>query len=1028
MSLQPSSQNRRPARLLVAFWLGLGGLSGSGSQANPPAPLEGVVVRAWGTEAGLPQNTVNTIIQTRDGYLWLGTQDGLARFDGVRFTVFGLREGLPNLEVQALYEDGDGTLWIGTGGGGLCRFVNGQIGCIPGFHHLVGEIVSSLAGDSAGTIWIGTRTGLSVARGGTLITNEAAVTLQRTAIQALLRGHDGAMWIATARQGLYEFKDNAITEIGGPSGNEQILAYCLLEDRDGALWASVGNGKVLCRHNGTWRTYSQADGLPFAYVTSLTEAADGTIWAGSLDDGLYHLEAGRFIAVRKEDGLSANDIRSLLLDGEGNLWVGTRTGGLDRVNYREFICCGAAQGLTNDFTRSVAESPDGKLWVGTIGGGLYKGTMERFVRSDHERGDFWYAFVDSVLAASDGSIWYGARTALMRLQDQRLSLVYTNDTWLRSASVTALCEDLKGGLWIGTSEGSLEHLQGQGFVAFPPSIAQGPINALAQQPNGFVWVGSEGGGLKRIRDGSNAVLSVTDVLLSQAIRALYLDAKGTLWIGTAGGGLSCRRNDGRVAAFTSQQGLVANTVSQIVEDDYGFLWLGTTRGVLRIRKSDLEEVAVGRLSFVQPHAFGIYEGMPAEECSSGFCPSGLKTKGGLVCFSTVKGLVFFDPRRQVTNSPPPRVLLEEVLVNGEVRAPELEETGTRVTSAAAGSHSSPTAGQITLAPGSRELELHYTGINFGAPDKLRFRYQLKGLDPGWVEAAQRRSAHYSHLPTGEFLFRVLACNADGVWSSNGPALAVTVEPYLWQVTWFQAMALVAALGVMAGAVRLLERRQYRRRLALIEARHAVEKERLRISQDMHDDIGSVLTQVSQLSDFGQSEAGDAAAAKGHFERIGKHARAAVQALEEIVWATNPKNDTVPRFAEYVCQFADEMFRSGTLRCWLDVPTTLPTVPLGADTRHNVLLALKEAFNNVLKHSGATEVWLRLGLQNSEVCVSVEDNGHGFEREQIGPGGNGLENMKTRLAGCGGRMELVSAPGAGTKIRFLFPLPRPALPV
>jgi signal transduction histidine kinase len=331
---------------------------------------------------------------------------------------------------------------------------------------------------------------------------------------------------------------------------------------------------------------------------------------------------------------------------------------------------------------------------------------------------------------------------------------------------------------------------------------------------------------------------------------------------------------------------------------------------------------------------------------------------------------------------------------------------------------------VTLSPGVRQLEIHYTGIDFSSPEKLRFRYRLEGVDKDWVEAGERRTVDYHNLPVGQFLFRVLACSADGVWSLNSPALAVTVKPYLWESTWFVALAGLGMLGAVMLTSRLVERRRYRRRLAVIETRAAVERERLRISRDMHDDIGSILTQVSQLSDLGQSDSGDPIGAKGQFERIGSQARIAVQALDEIVWATNPKNDNLAQFTEYVCRFADELFDNSRVRCWQEVPTALPKVPLGADIRHNVFLALKEAFTNVLKHSGATEVWLRLALQAKEACVTVEDNGRGFDFEKIKAGGNGLGNMRSRLGECGGRMELASFPGKGTTIRLRFPLPGP----
>ena len=984
--------------------------------AHEPELSEELVFRSWRTDAGLPHNTVNAIVQTRDGYLWIGTRDGLARFDGVRFTVFGLHEGLPSVEVQTLYEDRHGTLWIGTSGGGLSRWRGGQIETVTFPQYLAASgTVSSLAEDGVARLWIGTRAGLTIAERGRFVTEGDLARLSHVGVRSLWYERSGGMWIATLSEGLYEFRSNRLQESIGPPGNERILAYCLLGDTRSNLWASIGNGTVLCRQAGQWRRYTETNGLPFAYVTCLAEDNSGTVWAGSLDDGLYCFQAGRFLAIRERQGLSANDVRALCPDREGNLWVGTRTGGLNRLSRRQLLSIGAKQGLTNDYARSVAETSDGVLWVGTTGGGLYRGGQEGF-RSFAP----FHSAVESVLATKDGSLWWGAARGLLCLRNGELVHSYTNEPWLGPAAVTALCEDGQDGLWVGTSEGRLVQFQNGSFLESPDVLARGAITGLARGPNGTLWVGSMAGGLQRLTPGNRVNETITNGLASQAIRTLYLDLEGVLWIGTAGGGLSCR-DQGRIFTFTPAGGFTANTVVQIVEDDYGFLWLGTSRGVLRVRKSELHEVAAGKLTFLHLRSFGINEGMPAEECSSGFCPAGLKTRTGLICISTVKGLVFFDPRNQEIARPPPEPIIEEVLVNGEVEQPDLSQSVTRSESPRPGFDNLPSKTNLVLPANARELEFHYTAMSLAAPEKLRFRHQLEGLDHAWVEAGGRRTANYHRVPPGRYVFRVWASNADGAWSTNAPALALTIQPYLWETSWFMAISALGGVAVVAGAIRLFERRRYRRHLALLETRHAVERERLRISRDMHDDVGSILTQVSQLSDLGQGEMGGLTAAKSTFERIGGQARAAVRALDEIVWATNPKNDNMSRFAEYVCQFADELFDGSPVRCWQEVPTTFPKIPLGADLRHNVFLAVKEAFNNVLKHAGATEVWLRLTLEASEACVSVEDNGKGFDIAKVGRDGNGLGNMRTRLADCGGVMELQSGPGRGTKVRFRFPV-------
>ncbi|HEV2211621.1 MAG TPA: two-component regulator propeller domain-containing protein [Verrucomicrobiae bacterium] len=979
-------------------------LHGGQVATNDPGPAEQLVFRSWGTEAGLPHNTVNAIVQTRDGYLWLGTRDGLARFDGLHFTVFGLHDGLQSVEVQALFEDSQGTLWIGTSGGGLSRNVAGRVETVKFPERLEGsDSVSAIAEDGDQRLWIGTPAGLVLADHGQFVQSKELAPLERAGIRALRYDGQGGMWIATLARGLFEFRDHRLSQCLGPPAYERILAYCLLNDSAQNLWASIGNGTLLCRQSDGWHTFTETNGLPFAYITCLAEDDSHTLWAGSLDDGLYCFHSGHFSSVRKTQGLSANDIRSLCLDREGHLWVGTRTGGLNRLSRRKLLSVGAAQGLTNDYTRSVAETRDGVLWVGTTGGGLYRGSLAGFTSFAP-----YYAAVDSVLAARDGSLWWGASRGLFHLSAGTI-LQYTNEPWLGSAAVTALAEDTKGGLWAGTSAGRLAHYENGTFGEFPQRVARGPITSLAQDPTGPLWVGSMAGGLRRIDPSGPRVDALTNQLPSLAIRTLYLDPEKTLWIGTAGAGLSCYRSR-QLTTFTAEQGFPAQTVVQIVEDDLGFLWFGTTRGVLRVRKQDLTALASGARLFLHPRAFGINEGMPAEECSSGFCPAGLKTRAGLVCIPTVKGLAFFDPGNLQTNSAPPTVSLEDILVNGSPLHADFE-AATNLTEQQ----------RITLV-GGRDLEIHYTGISFDCPEKLRFRYQLEGVDRDWIEAGERRTAYYQHLPPGKFLFRVLACNADGVWSTGGPALAVVVQPYLWETTWFLTLVVLAILASVALASRLVERRRYHARLALIETRAAVERERLRISQDMHDDLGSILTQVSQLSDLGQSETGDPLAVKSQFERIGDQARAAVQALDEIVWATNPKNDNLAQFADYICRFADEWFENTRVRCWQEVPTALPRIPLTADIRHNVFLAIKEALTNVLKHSGATAVWLRLTLRHGQVCVTIEDNGRGLEPARSQAGGNGLGNMRNRLAESGGQVEIKSVPGTSMTVQFTFPLP------
>lgn len=1001
-------------------------LSRAGSaMETPPGTMPAPIIRSWGTEAGLPQNSVNAIVQSRDGYLWLATRDGLARFDGVRFKVYGLEQGLPSVDISSLFEDHQGTLWIGTFSSGLCRLSQGHIDSIPAPIGLPGsDTINCVAEDSTGCLWAGTVGGLRFYQHGQLMDDATLGRLRRGAIIGLWPGRQGTnLWISSAVYGLFTYQNGSFARCAGPPDHPRIVAESLFEDRQGRLWIGIGNGMVLCREHGQWRTFNEENGLPFAYITTITEDATGTIWAGSLDAGLYRFDGTRFNGVSQADGLSANDIKSLLCDREGNLWIGTRTGGLDQLSRRKLVVAGSAQGLTNDYTRSVAQAPDGTLWVGTVGGSLYHGNESRFepFRPEQEARVYYFATVFPVLFTPDGSLWWGAAFGLLHWQDDRLADCITNGSWIQNASVTALQNDRHGGLWIGTSAGYLEHLQGGQIVEYSHQITRATITSLAVQPDGALWVGTAANGLKFIGPAGGAAQTITNGLSAKAsIRTLYLDAGGNLWIGTAGGGLTCWR-DGHVTGFSAADGLSSRTVSQIVEDDFGSLWLGCNRGIFKVNKQELLDCADGKHALIHCRSFGLNDGMLTEECSGGFCPAGLKTKSGEICISTVKGLVFLNPSEERDETPPPKVLLEEALVSGVNQA--LTQDGP-VAGRRAGA--SPGKARLIVPPGARDVELHYTAIAFSAPDRIGFRYRLDPVDNGWTEAGPRRTVYYPRLAPGDFVFQVQACNADGVWSGQDTTLAVTALPFFWETAWFRVLSSLALAGGFGVSLWLLLRRWYRRRLIRLQALNAIERERLRISKDMHDQVGSVLTQVSQLTDMGLDETEDGARVKKRLERIGSHARLAVQSLDEIVWATNPKNDNLASFAEYVSRFSDEFFEYTKVRCWQEVPAALPPLPLGAEVRHNVFLAVREALNNALKHSQCTEVWLRMKLGRGTMTLTIEDNGAGFVPGQTAAGRNGLANMQARLAECGGSASVTSAPGKGTCVRFVLPLNREAL--
>jgi signal transduction histidine kinase len=541
---------------------------------------------------------------------------------------------------------------------------------------------------------------------------------------------------------------------------------------------------------------------------------------------------------------------------------------------------------------------------------------------------------------------------------------------------------------------------------------------MAAEKDGSLWIGTEGGGLYRFKGGVQLHLDKGRELLSGLIRALHIDTDGTLWFGTAGGGLN-RWRDGRLSTFTTREGLIDNTVSQILEDDARRLWLGGNRGLACVSKDDLEGLAAGKVTKIYPQSYGRADGMASEECTGGFCPAGLKTKAGQLWFSTLKGIVTVDPKARLAETPPPLVALEETLIDG---VPVRLNSASQIT----GDSQSPPTPQpphIQIGPGKHRLDFRYTGLSLSAPERVRFRYQLEGLNPDWVEVGSERTASYGYIPPGDYRFRVTACSGDGIWNPTEATLEIKVMPHLWQTWWVLALAGVGLLASVGGAARVIEKRKLHRRLTHLEEERSLERERARIAQDLHDDLGSSLTRISLLSDLVKADKDMPHQVEIHAGRISQSAAQTVRALEEIVWALRPGSDSLHSLVEYIAHVANELFEGDRARCRLDLPHELPTRSLPPEMRHSIFLIVKEALTNALKHAGAREVHVQAKASERSLEILVQDDGAGFEFPPLAKAGkqHGLGNMKRRAEAMGGSLTVQSEPGKGTSVRLTVSL-------
>jgi signal transduction histidine kinase len=521
---------------------------------------------------------------------------------------------------------------------------------------------------------------------------------------------------------------------------------------------------------------------------------------------------------------------------------------------------------------------------------------------------------------------------------------------------------------------------------------------------------------RRNNDGTFSNFTIKDGLSANRVVSFYEDADN-LWIGTEGGGL-CRMSNyelrmtngessegenrnPKFSSYGAKNGLFSDSVFEILEDDRGYLWMSCFSGIFRVKKQAFDDLDRGKIQTLSCASFGKTEGMSSVQCNGIGKPAGWKALDGRLWFPTVRGIVVVDPNSIRENDSPPAVVMEEILADKKTLPP-------------------PGANKLSVLPGKGELEFHYAALSFRAPEKNRFKYKLEGVDSDWVAAGNRRTAYYNNLRPRDYTFRVIGCNNDGVWNQAGASVELALLPHYWQTKWFFTLIGLTAIGLVAGTARYVTWKKIQQKILRLEEQHAVERERTRIAQDMHDDLGARLTAMMVMSTLAQSTEGREQ--KSHLQNIFQSSREVVQNLDGLVWAVNPGNDSLENTAAYIYDFAARFLQIASIRCRIEAPDELPDCDLSSEARHNLFLVVKETLNNVVKHAVASEVTLRLQLERDTLSISIEDNGKGFAQAGLLGKGNGLGNMQKRIEALGGLWEISSELGKGTKVRLAVPLP------
>ncbi len=756
----------------------------------------------WQVEQGLPQNSVQAILQTRDGYLWFGTQEGLARFDGARFTVFDKRNtpAIKHNNIHSLCEGRDGTLWIGTNGG-LVRLKDGKFTSFTTQEGLSHDFINSVYEDQQGQLWIGTfGGGLDRFKAGRFTHYTTKEGLANDFVWAIHEGHDGHLWIGT-NGGLDCFKEGRFTHYTTKEGLVNDFVWVIHESKDHSLWLGT-NGGLSRFKDGQFTTYTKQDGLSHDVVKAIYEGEAGTLWIGTDGGGLNRFAEGKFSSFTAKEGLSNNFVIAIYQDREGSIWLGTYGGGLDRLRDSKFTNYSAKDGLAHDLARAIYESRDGSIWVGTQGGGVSRLKDGRFTNYTTQDG-----LADNVVMAlyedRAGHMWFGTNGGLSRFKDGRFTN-YSKKDGLSHDFVRAIYEDREGALWVGTRGGGLNRFKDGRFTNYlNQGFSSDVVRMIQEDRAGNVWIGNNNG-LTRFKDGQFTTYTTKDGLSHNSVYAVVEDADGTYWVGTYGGGLN-RFKDGKFTRYTTKEGLFDDVVFQMLDDGRGNLWMSCNKGIFRVSKQELHDFAAGKINAITSVSYGISDGMSSSECNGSSQPAGWKTRDGRLWFPTIKGVAIIDPTNIEINRLIPPVIVEQVVVDSQAIA---------------------LPAQTTLPPGKGKFEFYYTGLSFLAPEKVRFKFKLEGFDQDWIDAGTRRIAYYTNLPPGNYRFRVMACNNDGVWNEDGAAFAFYLRPHFYQTYWFYALCVLAAalIGVGIYLLRIRQVKAHERELVLLVSERTQELE------------------------------------------------------------------------------------------------------------------------------------------------------------------------------------------------------------
>ncbi|MCW5958548.1 MAG: hypothetical protein KIS76_00180 [Pyrinomonadaceae bacterium] len=961
----------------------------------------------WTTEQGLPQNSVNDLIQSSDGYIWGVTNGGIFRFDGVRFKFFNKSnsEGLEESRFLIIESDGGGRIWFLSDRFTLVKYEDGQFTSYLKDKDYEGTIKSSfLFTDINGNLIFNTDRGNYVYENGKFVRFEIPTSSNSSRI--IFRDRKGGVWL-TENTGSPGEKNTGIRRVFRgqaqyytfPKEQHHSAMPKMFEDRFGNIWLYFTPRAVYRIRRGIVRDFEE-----MKYTFDFAEDAKGNLWTGN-DGGFSVLDAteldkeeinfDRYQKLSPMADFDKNRVDSLTVDREGGIWMGTFNAGLIYASPKTFEVYSKADWNTEkDVCYPIFEDSKKNVWVG-----VWTDALIKYDENDNFRvlnPDPIGNLPTALFEDDQQRLWIAALGAVGYLKDEKF--VRLPDR----INVYDINQDDNGDILMGSGSG-LARYNGVDLKIFTTKdgLANDEITKIYKTKSGQFLIGTRRG-LSVYTDGKFNPLSEQEFLTNDEIRSIYQDAESTIWVGTYDYGL-IRYKDGKFKRITKNDGLLNQNVFCTLEDDKGWFWINTNNGIYRVRKEQLNDFADGKIERVEIISYNKKDGLLNLEGNGGKQPAGIKRSNGELWFPTQKGVAIVNPNEIPVNKLPPPVHIEEISIDKKDIG-KYDEI-------------------IEIQPGQENLEINYTGISFTNPELVKFRYRLEGLEAKWNEAGTRRTAFYNNIPPGEYTFHVIAANRDGVWNTEGATIKVEKLPFYYQTWWFKILTVLSAFGIIiyffyeriSHFMQIAETKtEYSRRL--IESQEA---ERKRLASELHDGLGQELIIIKNRAMLAIGEDEDREAMEKEINTISETAANALIGIREIT--NNLRPQTLDRLG--LTKALKSMVRK--VSEVIEIESEIDSIDdlIAKDEEINIYRIVQEALNNIIKHSNAENALVEIKRQKKRISIIIKDNGKGFDTAKIKPdkGGLGLVGLRERTQLLGGEILIDSKFGKGTTIEVFIPL-------